>query len=1404
MFTLQDAHASSPTPSDLSVPRPTDRSTALGATFSALCLGGCARSKAWLVAFLKELGWTSPRGVPFTLEEVGIALKRLTDDGLAETLPGLGFIAPEEEREEWLLEFFDADLMTRAWKAWVRAQTPISASSAYTPVPMLREPDEPIALGRLLVYSSLDRHQFDAQSVHLRLTDDRPLVLGMLDPFLPGAFARIDPRRRQRLLERWTTVFDTSQPIWRGLIDWLDARIAPGTGAAETDELSAAPRLAVARRRAHAGDTQGALVAIDSLDDPRSGEIVALVSATKGRWDDAIEWFKTTRKLVARERTSRLGLLSAESLRWFLIALLARAESTDWSAARKLAITESGSRKPGLDGWGLWAHAIGCRLGEARPSLRAFAGPDVRGHRSREDPDRLLLAAWLGLEPEGWTLEHCQAVLEDLAQRQLLCREDLLRDALRRLGLTAPAPAQNRKHLAPAFLGAPREPWRDALEAIARITPAQTPSRTAVQPGTLAWVIDTDAIGRVIDIAPHERLASVRARSKLRELTLAKVARATDLDPRDAAVARCIEPMRRGRSSYGIDVSAAAVALIGHPAVMIREAPDEPVELREALPELEVRRVRADDGSEVFEFHLLDPIRESDLPFLGDRWTAANPETEISRRNSVRVLQGMEGHARLLRISPAHRQVAELISRRWRVPVDARAELDAALRALAGHFQLQSDAEAGNAVDSDSRLRAQFSPRGDAVQLRLVAQPFGAFGPTLTPGSGRERTLTVHEGLELSTRRDLQAERAHLQQVMEALPFLADDDPADACWLLTDPEQTLQAVERLPTLDCIAGLDWPRGKSLRVNTLSPQAISVSVASSSDWFALQGEVRINEARVLSLQNLLGMIRDHGARRFVPLGDGEYLALTERLRTQLADLAAVSESNTDRLVLPRATAAFAEVALAGFSIEADQPWLAGARRLEEAAALEVDVSEALQAELRDYQREGVTWMTRMAHAGLGAILADDMGLGKTIQTLALLLGRAALGPALVVAPTSVCGNWVAEAARFAPSLRVLAFGEGDRTAMLEALGAGDVVVASYALTMMEGAALAERRWSTLVLDEAQMLKNAATQRGRAIAALNADFRLALTGTPVENRLSDLWSIMNLLNPGLLGKASEFNERFASPIERQRDEPTRARLRRLISPFLLRRTKAQVLADLPERTEIVHRVEPGEREREFLEALRRSARERVADLDGDDPQQSFHVLAELTRLRRAACDPRLVAPELGLIGEKVQEFERLARELSAGRHKALVFSQFTDFLDLLGERLEHAGIRYQTLTGSTPAAERTRRVAAFQAGDGDLFLISLKAGGFGLNLTAADYVIIVDPWWNPAAEDQASGRAHRIGQQRPVTVYRLVTAGSIEEQIIDLHRRKRDLADGVLQGQDTGTVISTNELRALLGAN
>ncbi|GMV48308.1 MAG: hypothetical protein AMXMBFR66_37060 [Pseudomonadota bacterium] len=462
--------------------------------------------------------------------------------------------------------------------------------------------------------------------------------------------------------------------------------------------------------------------------------------------------------------------------------------------------------------------------------------------------------------------------------------------------------------------------------------------------------------------------------------------------------------------------------------------------------------------------------------------------------------------------------------------------------------------------------------------------------------------------------------------------------------------------------------------------------------------------------------------------------------------------------------------------------------------------------LQATLRPYQLEGYVWMRRLAEAGFGAILADDMGLGKTVQTLALLLARAARGPALVVAPTSVCDNWAEEAARFAPALRCAAYGrgEGERAAGVDAAGSGDVLVVSYALLLRDAEALARQRWATLVLDEAQALKNAATQRAQAVAALQAGFRLALSGTPVENRLADLWSIMNLLNPGLLGSAARFGERFAGPIERQRSEAARARLRRLVSPFLLRRTKAQVLNDLPPRTEIVQRIEPDADERAFLEALRRDALARIAQLDPADPNKNrFNVLAELMRLRRAACDPRLAAPELGRVGAKLRAFEQLAAELVESRHQALVFSQFTDFLKLLAERLDACGLRYRLLDGSTPAAARAQRVAEFQRGEAELFLISLKAGGVGLNLTAADYVVIADPWWNPAAEDQAMGRAHRIGQQRPVTVYRLVTAGSIEERIVALHQDKRELADGLLADQDGTSPLAADDLIALLRA-
>jgi SNF2 family DNA or RNA helicase len=329
--------------------------------------------------------------------------------------------------------------------------------------------------------------------------------------------------------------------------------------------------------------------------------------------------------------------------------------------------------------------------------------------------------------------------------------------------------------------------------------------------------------------------------------------------------------------------------------------------------------------------------------------------------------------------------------------------------------------------------------------------------------------------------------------------------------------------------------------------------------------------------------------------------------------------------------------------------------------------------------------------------------------------------------------------------------------------------------------------------VVLDEAQAIKNPSTRRFQAAMQLRADFRLATTGTPVENHLEELWTLFRFLNPGLLGSRQRFRHHFMET-PGQRDL-----LKKLVRPFLLRRTKSQVLKELPPRTDLVLEVELTAAERALYEAIRLRAVEELSE-EGAEP---LAVLAELMRLRRACCHPRLVLgddapPE---VGSKLEVLHDLLSEMQAGGHRALIFSQFVDHLQLVRESLERQGLTYQYLDGGTPTAERTRRIAAFQGGVGAVFLISLKAGGVGLNLTAADYVIHLDPWWNPAVEDQASDRAHRIGQMRPVTVYRLVAKDTVEERILELHRSKRELAETLLDGAATALPMSADELLRLL---
>ncbi|MBR4330295.1 MAG: DEAD/DEAH box helicase, partial [Candidatus Riflebacteria bacterium] len=430
------------------------------------------------------------------------------------------------------------------------------------------------------------------------------------------------------------------------------------------------------------------------------------------------------------------------------------------------------------------------------------------------------------------------------------------------------------------------------------------------------------------------------------------------------------------------------------------------------------------------------------------------------------------------------------------------------------------------------------------------------------------------------------------------------------------------------------------------------------------------------------------------------------------------------------------------------------------------------------------------------------ADDMGLGKTIEARSIITERSSIGPAFVLAPTAVCSNWYNECKRFAPTLNPILFAQSERKEVIKNLAPNDLIICSYGVLQREIEDLSQINWSTVVLDEAQAIKNMATNRSQAAMLLKGKFKMLMTGTPIENHLGELWNLFRFLNPGLLGSINSFNEKFAIPIQSFNDKKAHERLKKLVQPFILRRTKNQVLKDLPPRTEVTLNVDLSPEEADLYESLRREALEKINNTkNSKSDSKPMIVLAEIMRLRRLCCNPSLVMPNMHIQSSKLALLENITEELLASGHKALIFSQFVDHLTIIKKFFDEKGYKYQYLDGSTTIRARNKAIKDFQNGEGDFFLISLKAGGQGINLTAADYVIHMDPWWNPAVEDQASDRAHRIGQTKPVTIYKLITTNTIEEKIVQLHSKKKDLADGLLDGTDITGRISTNELISLI---
>ncbi|MGQ0502457.1 MAG: DEAD/DEAH box helicase [Panacagrimonas sp.] len=732
------------------------------------------------------------------------------------------------------------------------------------------------------------------------------------------------------------------------------------------------------------------------------------------------------------------------------------------------------------------------------------------------------------------------------------------------------------------------------------------------------------------------------------------------------------------------------------------------------------------------------------------------------------------------------------------------------------------------------RISRWFRGKPDRRPIGAARLSFDYAGSRLPPMGPRARRFAVPAG---ETFRNSAAEldalerlaELHMTDAGEVEGVYFDRDPVlrtgdfvleRGRGVLATPDHWLHLLPRLSA----SGFRLEFSPDFPVELIkAPDQWRVDVASRGHgkWFELGLTLEVDGQRIELLPILRRLLADPnfprvpaaneppGSLWLAPLDERRHVPLRlDRLRDLLRVLESTiaSQASGNQLRLKRAQADLLDEfdSIPNLSWHGRERIAAERGRLRDlahAASESAEPAPGFLATLRGYQKEGLAWLGFLGEAGLGGVLADDMGLGKTVQVLAHVWTERCEGrlkrPVLVVAPTTLVANWKNEARRFTPELRVLVLHGPDRDARFEQIPQHDLVISTYPLLSRDRLALKRHHFGLLVLDESQFIKNARTQAAKVVRELKADRRLAMTGTPLENHLGELWAQFDAVEPGLLGYESAFTRFWREPIEDEANANVLARLNRRVAPLMLRRRKEDVLKDLPPKTEILRSVELDSAQASLYEAIRlaQHARVREAVAVRGAGQSGVVVLDALLRLRQVCCDPRLLTVE-GMEDQAARtpsaKLERLLEMLDglvAARRHVLVFSQFTSMLALIQDALRERGIAHLLLTGQTQ--NRAEVVAQFQEGGVPVFLISLKAGGVGLNLTAADTVIHYDPWWNPAAEDQATDRAYRIGQDKPVFVYKLICSGTVEERIRGLQSRKAALADAVLEGGTTATL-------------
>ena len=695
---------------------------------------------------------------------------------------------------------------------------------------------------------------------------------------------------------------------------------------------------------------------------------------------------------------------------------------------------------------------------------------------------------------------------------------------------------------------------------------------------------------------------------------------------------------------------------------------------------------------------------------------------------------------------------------------------------------------------------------------------------------GSKKSLTV---------RSLSQEQARLQQLLDTgIAVQPADDTDDASFKIA-------AKDFVPLASALAPLGWKvlwKGKPLRVAT----GVTASVGGQHDWFDLDAKVQFSGTEIALPQVLAALKRKE---EYVTLHDGTLGHIPQGLLDRYAKIAQFGEVHDDTIRFKPSQAMILDAMLESQpGVELDGRFKDYRKKIQKFAGVKaVQPPKGFQGKLRAYQKDGLAWLNFLQDFNLGGCLADDMGLGKTVQVLALLEKRRnrritkpnagdrkvavteinetelteALGitneidpwcqavndfkrkPTIVVVPKSLIFNWVEEANKFAPKLRILNYTGSDRKSAASEFGEFDILLTTYATMRIDVQRLSQIGFDYAILDESQAIKNSSALVAKASRLLRSDYRLAMTGTPIENHLGELWSLFEFLNPGMLGNLSGFKAMTRIRPDDKNDNRAIEALAAGLKPFFLRRTKTQVLKELPEKTEQLLTCEMTKPQRKQYDELKEYYRVKLkkkVETEGLG-KSKIHVLEALLRLRQVACDPRLVDPA-AKPGAKLDLLQQQLQEVVGGGSKALVFSQFTSLLSLVKDQLDAAGVSYEYLDGKT--TKRAAKVKNFQENDDvKVFLISLKAGGSGLNLTAAQYVYLLDPWWNPAVEAQAIDRAHRMGQKDPVFAYRMTCKDSVEDKILKMQSSKKKLAESVINADDSLLRnLSADDLAMLLG--